>query len=299
MDEAKLIWMDGRFVNWKDATTHVLTHALHYGSGVFEGIKCYKTDKGPAIFRLNDHIDRLYKSASVFAMEIPYTKDEFIAATIELIKKNELDACYIRPILFYGYKNLGVNPGDNPIVSVIAAWHWTNYLGKPVVRVMTSSIMRIHPDTTDTGAKICGHYINSIQANMEAKKAGYDEALMKDEDGYVVEGSAENLFIVKGGKLYTPPLGNILPGITRDSIMVLARDSGIEVVEKRLALEEIKDADEVFFTGTAAEVAAIGEVDDAVIDGAPGPITSKLKEQFLNIVHGKSDAHQDWLTFVE
>lgn len=291
--------MDGKFVDWKDATTHVLTHTLHYGSGVFEGIKCYKTDKGPAIFRLQEHIDRLYKSATVFAMEIPYTKDEFIAATKELIKKNELDACYIRPIFFYGYKNLGVNPGDNPIVSVIATWPWSNYLGKPVVRVMTSSIMRIHPATSDTSAKITGHYVNSIQANMGAKTAGYDEALMKDEDGYVVEGSAENLFIVKDGKLFTPPLGNILPGITRDSIMTLARDNEIEVVEKRLTLEEIKGANEVFFTGTAAEVVAIGEVDDTIIAGAPGPITTKLKEQFLDIVHGKSDAHQDWLTFVE
>ncbi len=298
MEEAACIWMDGRFVDWKDATVHVLSHALHYGSGAFEGIRCYSTGKGPAIFRFKEHIDRLWRSCAVFEMDIPYTKEEFMQAGIELIKKNGLDACYIRPIIFFGYKNLGVNPEGNPINCVIATWPWGSYLGKDVVRVKVSDTIRIHPKSTDTSAKICGHYVNSIQANMEAKKAGYDEALMLDEGGYVTEGSGENLFIVKDGALITPPIGNILPGITRDSVMQLARGMGIPVEERRITLEDVKTADEVFFTGTAAEVVAIGEIDGTMIDGAPGPITARLKEQFLDIVHGKSDAHQDWLTLV-
>ncbi len=299
MEEADYIWMDGKYVAWKDAKVHVLSHALHYGSGAFEGIRCYSTPKGPAIFRLKEHIDRLWHSASVFGMEIPYTKKEFMQATIGLIKKNRLDACYIRPIIFFGYKNLGVNPTGNPINCVIATWPWGAYLGKDVVRVKVASTIRLHPKSTDTSAKICGHYVNSIQANREAKKAGYDEALMLDEDGYVTEGSGENLFMVKDGILLTPPLGNILPGITRDSVMQLARDMDTPVEEKRITLDDVKAADEVFFTGTAAEIVAIGEIDDTTIIGTPGPITKKLRKQFLGIVHGTSDAHKEWLTFVK
>ncbi len=299
MDPTKYIWMDGKLVNWDDAKIHVISHTLHYGDGVFEGIRCYETDKGPAIFRLKEHIERLYYSASTLNMKVPFSEEEFIKAVKETVKVNELKSAYIRPLIIYGYGRMGVNPAGAPINCSISAWFWGKYLGEGAVKVKTSKYCRIHPKSTHMGAKICGHYANSILASLEIKKEGYDEALLLDYKGDVAEGPGENLFIVKDGKLMTPQLGTILKGITRSSIIQLAKDLNIEVEEKTLKLKDVYDADEVFFTGTAAEVTAIKSLDDKNIgESAPGPITTKLKDLFLDIVHGKKDKYKDWLTYV-
>ncbi len=299
MDETEFIWMDGKLVPWKEAKVHVLTHTLHYGAGVFEGIRCYETGKGPAVFRLKEHIDRLYYSAGTLKMKIPYSKEEFIKAVKETIKVNKLKAGYIRPICFFGYGKMGLDPKGAPVNCSIAAWPWGKYLGEGAVKVKTSKYVRIHPKSTAADAKICGHYVNSIFASVEAKDAGYNEALLLDYKGDVSEGPGENLFIIKGGKLITPKLGTILKGITRASIMQLAKDQGISVEEKTVTLEDVYGADEAFFTGTAAEVTGIESLDDKKIgDKAPGPITTKLRDLFMDIVHGKNEKYKDWLDFV-
>jgi len=300
MDEVDKIWMDGKLVDWKDAKIHVLCHTLHYGLGVFEGIRFYETPKGPAVFRLKAHIDRLFDGAKKAFMKVPYTKEEISKAILETIKVNKIKTGYIRPIFFYGYGKMGLDPHGAPVNCSIAVWPWGSYLGEGAVKVKTSSFTRIHPKSTHAECKICGHYVNSIFASCEAKAAGFKEALLLDYQGNIAEGPGENFFIVKDGKILTPKLGNILQGITRKSIIQLAKDEGIEVEETTLTPEDMKNADEAFFTGTAAEVAPIAQLDDKRIgDGKAGPITSKLKEKFLDIVHGKNPKYEDWLSYVE
>ena len=300
MDEVDKIWMDGKLVPWKDAKVHVLTHTLHYGLGVFEGIRFYETPKGPAVFRLKEHVDLLFDGAEKSFMKVPFSKEEISKAILETIKVNGTKAGYIRPIFFYGYGKMGLDPHGAPVNCSIAIWPWGSYLGDEAVKVKTSSFMRIHPKTTHAECKICGHYVNSIFASCEAKAEGYQEALLLDYEGNIAEGPGENFFIVKDGKILTPKLGNILQGITRKSIIQLAKDEGIEVEETTLTPEDMKNADEAFFTGTAAEVSPIASLDGKEIgDKAPGPITSKIKEKFLEIVHGKNPKYEDWLSYVE
>jgi branched-chain amino acid aminotransferase len=294
------IWMDGQFVNWDDAKIHVLSHGLHYGSGVFEGIRFYKTPRGPAIFRLRDHIDRLFKSSRVFHMKLCYSKEELCQACVDLVRVNRIESGYIRPIVYFGYGMLGINPGTNPVNVAIAAWPWGKYLGAGPIKVKISRFIRIHPKTTIANAKVCGHYVNSILANQEAKEADYTEAVLLDYNGYVAEGPGENLFIVKDGLLRTPPLGTILPGITRASVIQMACDLDYEVEEAPLTVEDLKTADEAFFSGTAAEVTAIHQVDETVIgSGKLGPVTAVIQKQFYAIVEGRDERYQDWLTYVD
>lgn len=300
MEETKFIWMDGKLVPWKDAKVHVLTHTLHYGLGVFEGIRFYETPKGPAVFRLKDHIKRLFDGAGKAFMKIPYTEEQINEAILKTVKENVVKTGYIRPIFFYGYGKMGLDPHGAPVNCSIAVWPWDPYLGEDAVKVKISTFMRLHPKTTKAECKICGHYVNSIFASCEAKAEGYEEALLLDYQGNIAEGPGENLFIVKDGKLLTPKLGNILHGITRKSIIQIAKDEGIEVEETTLTPEDMKNADEAFFTGTAAEVSPIKSLDGQKIgDSAPGPITAKIKEKFLDIVHGKEPKYDDWLTYVK
>ncbi len=300
MEKTEFIWFDGKLLPWDEAKIHVLSHTLHYGAGVFEGIRFYETEEGPAVFRLKEHIERLYYSAGVLRMRIPFSKEEFIQAVKELVKVNKLKSGYIRPICFFGYGKMGLNPEGAPVRCAIAVWPWGKYLGEGAVRVKTSSYTRIHPKTTKADAKICGHYVNSIFASIEAKEAGYDEALLLDYMGNVAEGPGENIFIVKSNTLMTPPLGMILSGITRSSVIQLARDQGINVEEKVITLDDIYSADEAFFTGTAAEITAIESLDDKKIgEEAPGPITSNLRDLFLNVVNGRDERYRAWLTYID
>ena len=300
MIESKKIWMDGQLINWKDAKIHVLTHTLHYGAGVFEGIRAYKTEKGPAVFRLPEHIKRFFYSASCIGMEIPFSEDDIRKAVLDTIVVNELDACYIRPLGFFGYGKMGLNPKGAPVHIAIAVWPWGAYLGEDaIVKVKSSKYMRIHPKSTVADAKICGHYVNSILASIEVKKMGGDEALLLDYEGYAAEGPGENIFMVKNGKMYTPLSGTILPGITRQSIIKIARDLNIETEEKKLTIEELQSADEAFFVGTAAEVCPIGEIDNAVINnGKLGEITKRIKEMYQKAITGKEEKYLNWLNFV-
>lgn len=291
-------WLDGKLVPLKKATVPLLTHSLHYGSAVFEGIRFYQTPKGPAIFRLSEHVDRLLLSARVLAMPVKYSKAELMRAIIATVKKNKLPAGYIRPIIYYGEK-MGLNPTGAPLHIAIAAWPWGSYLGDKPVSVKTSSYIRIHPDSVETKAKVSGYYVNSIYATLEAHKSGFHEALLLDHNGNVAEGPGENIFMVKRGKLYTPPLGTILPGITRNTIIALARELKISVTEKKLKLSDLKSADELFFCGTAAEVTSIGKLDAKKFTKAPGPITSRIRAHYLNVVHGNTPQHQQWLTFMK
>jgi branched-chain amino acid aminotransferase len=300
MDKTEKIWMDGKFIDWDDAKTHVLAHTLHYGAGVFEGIRFYKTGKGPAVFRLKEHIERLFKSASSISMKPTFTKEQVAKAVLDTIKINKIESGYIRPIVYFGYGKMGLNPEGADINTVIAVWPWGSYLGEESVKVKISKFIRIHPKSTHADSKICGHYVNSILASLEAKNAGYNEALLLDYKGNVAEGPGENLFCVKDGKIYTPPLGNILPGITRDSIIKIAKDQGIEVIEKDITPDELKKSDELFFSGTAAEVTAIKQVDNTKIgNGDMGPITAKLRKIYLDVVKGKDKKYIKWLSFVE
>ena len=279
MQETEFIWMDGKLVKWSEAKIHVLTHTLHYGAGVFEGERFYETDKGPAVFRLKEHTERLFRSAESFEMKIPFSKEEINKATLETIKANRINSGYIRPIAYFGYGKMGLNPKGAPVNISIAVWPWGAYLGEDAVKVKIPKIIRTHPGTTDPHAKICGNYANSILASLEIKKSGYDEALLLDYKGNIAEGPGENIFIVKDGRLFTPLLGNVLPGITRMSIIQIAKDQGIKVEEKIITVDEVKQADELFFTGTAAEVTAIKQVDESMIgNGKIGPITAKLKK---------------------
>lgn len=298
------IWYNGKLVEWRNAQTHVLTHTLHYGMGVFEGVRAYETASGPAIFRLQDHTDRFFNSARIVGMQLPFDKEIINKAHLEVVKANHLKSCYFRPMAFYGSQKLGVAPAQNDVQVIVAAWAWGAYLGEEGIqkgiRIKTSSFTRHHVNITMCKAKANGNYMNSIMANNEATADGYDEALLLDANGYVAEGSGENIFIVRKGKLYTPDATVALEGITRDTVMTIARDMGLEVVEKRITRDEVYIADEVFFTGTAAEVTPIRELDKRQIgQGLRGPVTQEIQERFFNIVNGKDAKYQHWLTYVK
>ncbi|MDY6764668.1 MAG: branched-chain amino acid transaminase [Halobacteria archaeon] len=298
------IWMDGELVDWEDAKIHVLSHVIHYGSGVFEGIRCYETVDGPAVFRHRAHYERLQNSAKTMRMDLEYSTEELMAETRKLIDENGLESCYIRPLVYYGYNSLGVNPGDCPVRTMIAVWPWGAYLGEEAlekgVDVQVSSWRRYHSSQIPTTAKVCGGYINSMLANEQARARGYIESILLNKEGDVAEGSGENLFLVEDGTIYTPGLdSSILDGITRRTVIEIARDLGYEVVEKRIALGELYRADELFFSGTAAEVTPIRKVDDVVIgDGTRGPITEEIQSTFFDIVEGRNETYRDWLDFV-
>jgi branched-chain amino acid aminotransferase len=299
------IWMDGKLVEWEQATVHVLTHGLHYGSGVFEGIRTYDTKQGPAIFRLTDHIRRLYRSAHVYHMDIPFSPDELVEAATETVRVNGLRECYVRPMAYRGYAEMGLNPLPAPVNVSIAVWKWGLYLGEESretgVRAKISSWKRLDHNILPPGVKATGQYINSSLAKIEALKGGYDEAIMLNMAGFVTDGSGENVFVIKDGVFLTPPFqAGCLDGITRDSVMTIARDLGYEVVERNLSRLDLYTADEAFFTGTAAEVAPIREVDDrSVGSNGRGPITKEIQETFLATVHGEIDKYQGWLALVE
>lgn len=298
------IWFDGGLVDWADATVHVLTHTLHYGLGVFEGIRVYECHDGrSAGFRLRDHVDRLFTSAHIAQITIPYTKKEIIDAIFEVIIKNELKEAYVRPIVFIGAGTLGVYPKDNPIQLAIAAQPWGAYLGDDGmtngIRVKVSSFTRMGVNSFMTKAKICGNYVNSVFAKVEALSIGYDEALLLDDQGYVSEGSGENIFIVRNGRIETPPLTSVLEGITRNTVMRLAKDLGYEVDVQLFTRDELYISDEAFFTGTAAEITPIREVDNRSIGtGKPGPITKKLQESYFEVIKGKHKNYEMWLDYI-
>jgi len=297
------IWLNGSLVKWDAAKVHVLTHTLHYGTGVFEGIRCYKTDSGSAVFRLQEHVARLFDSAHILQMDIPFTREAVVEAILETIRVNKIDACYIRPLAFLGYGAMGIFPKENPVQVTIAVWPWGSYLGedglKNGIRVKISSFSRPHVNATMVRSKTTANYANSLLAKREALKDGYDEAMLLDTDGYVAEGSGENVFMVRKGVLKTPPLTSILEGITRDTIMQLAAERGIRLVEERFTRDELYVADEAFFTGTAAEITPIREVDNRSIgEGKPGPVTKGLQSAFFDIVHGRDSRHAEWLTYV-
>ena len=302
-DRDGFIWQDGKLVPWREATTHALTHSLHYGMAVFEGVRAYQTDKGTAIFRLQDHTQRLARSAHIFQMALPYSQEELNEAQKEVIRANKLESGYIRPLAFYGSEKMGVSPRGAKVHVIIAAWPWGAYLGEEGmqrgIRIKTSSFTRHHVNITMVRAKASGNYMNSILANNEALTDGYDEAMLLDPEGYVCEGAGENIFIVKNGKLYTPDLTSCLEGITRATVIQLAGEMGIEVVEKRITRDEVYCADEAFFTGTAAEVTPIRELDNRQIGvGHRGPVTKALQEKYFDVVYGRSAAHADWLAYV-
>ncbi len=304
MAKTKYIWMDGKFVDWEDATIHILSHVIHYGTGVFEGLRCYKNPDGPVIFRLQDHTQRLFNSAKIYRMEIPYSQDELNNVAIELIKKNGLEEAYIRPLAYRGFGELGVNPFNCPVNVSIATLKWGKYLGQEAleqgVDVMFSSWNRMAPNTFPAMAKCCANYMNSQLIKMEAIVNGYVEGIALDTTGYVSEGSGENIFAVKDGVIHTPPLhASILPGITRHTVMTIARDLGIEIVEEMLAREYLYIADEVFFTGSAAEVTPIRSIDKITIGpGKAGPITKRLQKAFFDVIEGRAEDRYGWLTRV-
>ena len=302
--QSEKIWFNGKLVNWEDAQIHVLSHVVHYGSSVFEGIRCYNTRSGSAIFRLQDHMTRLFDSAKIYRMEIPFSREEMCEAALETIRVNKLKECYIRPVAFRGYGALGVLPFDCPVDAVIAVWEWGQYLGDEAVEkgvsVCTSSWNRMAPNTMPSLAKAGGNYLNSQLVKMEAKLNGYDEGIVLDPSGLVSEGSGENLFIIKNGTIYTPSSSfSILPGITRHTVITLARDLGLRVEQRAIPRESIYIADEVFFTGTAAEITPIRAVDQIPVGtGNRGPITQKLQEAFFAITSGEAEDVHSWLTFV-
>lgn len=299
MHPTKFIWYNDKFVPWADATTHVLTHSLHYGGSAFEGIRFYKTDKGPAIFRLAEHVDRLFYSANALKMSMPYTKDELINIIKELVRKNELEEGYIRPIVFYGYKKLGVNPVGSPVECAIACWSWKAYLPYECVDIKTSQYIRIHPKSSVIDAKLSGHYVNGILASLELQGTHYHEALFLDNDGYISEGVGENFFMVKDNVIYTPQLGTILNGITRDTVMKIAQQLKFKVIETNITLEEAYHADEAFFTGTAAEVTPICSIDDHRMKADPQyPVALQIKRAYAEVVHGKNPAFAESLTYI-
>ncbi len=300
MDQAELIWMNGELVAWEDAKVHVLTHCLHYGTGVFEGERAYETERGPAIFRHTEHIDRLFKSAELYYMPIPYTREEIRAATHEVVARNNLPSCYIRPLVFRGAGPMGLNPLDAPVEVVIAAWPWGAYLGDGAlekgVRAKVSSWRRISSDSLIPHAKASGQYLNSVLAKIESVRAGYEEAILLDAQGFVSEGTGENIFVVLDGVIHTPPqTSGILDGITRDAVIRIARDEGFEVLERSVARAELTLADELFMTGTAAELTPIREIDDHVVgDGVRGPVTTQLQRVFLDALHGREPRYHAW-----
>jgi len=302
-DRDGFIWHDGKLVPWREATTHVLTHSLHYGLAVFEGVRAYKTVNGTAIFRLKEHTDRLFNSAHIYRMAMPYDKEILMAAQKEVVRANKLESAYIRPIAFYGSEKMGVSPKGAKVHVSIAAWPWGAYLGEEGmekgIRVKTSSFARHHVNVSMCRAKYSGTYANSILANMEAIEHGYDEALLLDVDGFVAEGAGENLFVVKDDKIYEPEIASALTGITRATVHTLAAELGYTVTSKRLTRDDLYIADEAFFTGTAAEVTPIRELDGRQIGaGRRGPLTTKIQSLFFDVVNGKVPAHADWLSLV-
>ncbi len=297
------IWKDGQLIDWREANLHMLTHSLHYGMAVFEGVRAYKTVDGTAIFRLKEHTQRLFNSAKIFQMAVPFDFDTIVEAQKEVVRANNLESCYLRPLIWIGSEKMGVSARGNTIHVGIAAWPWGAYLGEDGlargIRVKTSSFTRHHVNVSMVRAKASGYYINSILANQEVTAEGYDEALLLDTDGYVSEGAGENVFIVKNGKIYTPDLASCLDGITRDSVLTMARDLGIDIIEKRITRDEMYCADEAFFTGTAAEVTPIRELDNRQIgSGSRGPVTEKLQSLFFDVVGGKAEKYKHWLTKV-
>jgi len=303
-DRDGVIWFDGKMVPWREATTHVLTHTLHYGMGVFEGVRAYDAEQGTAIFRLREHTDRLFRSAHILRIPMPYDKETLNAAQTAVVRENGLQSAYLRPMCFYGSEGMGLRADNLKVHVIVAAWEWGAYLGKENlergIRIRTSSFTRHHVNITMCKAKANGNYMNSMLALNEALSCGYDEAMLLDSEGYVAEGSGENIFIVRNGVLYTPDLTSALEGVTRDTIMMLAREEGLEVREKRITRDEVYVADEAFFTGTAAEVTPIREVDQRVIgNGARGPLTEKLQTLYFDQVHGRREDHPEWLTLVE
>src|SRR6478672_3640466 len=303
MEQADSIWHNGNFVRWEDAKVHVLSHGLHYGTGVFEGIRCYETERGPAVFRHHDHLERLRKSAELFYLDLPYTPEELRLATHELIQRNELRSCYIRPLAFRGYGNLGLYATDAPIDVIVAAFPWGVYLGEDGarhgIRAKVSSWRRISPAGLIPHAKASGQYLNSILAKTESKRAGYEEAILLDERGFVCEGSGENIFLVREGEIVTPPhVAGILDGINRKSVIQIARDLGYTVVERDVARAELYLAEEVFLTGTAAELVPVREIDDHPI-GEPGEITRVIQARFEDALHGRAEEYLEWLDPVE
>ena len=300
-DRDGLIWYDGKLVEWRDATTHVLTHSLHYGLAVFEGVRAYNTAAGPAIFRLKDHTERLFNSAKIFMMQIPFSREQIFEAQREVVRVNKLDSCYLRPLAFYGSEKMGVSPKGAKVHVAIAAWPWGAYLGEEGllkgIRVKTSSFQRHHINVSMVRSKTAGHYVNSILANMEAVNDGYDEALLLDTQGFVAEGAGENLFIVKDGQVFEPQMVSGLTGITRASVLDLARDLGYPVTMKPMTRDDVYLADEAFFTGTAAEITPIRELDGRVLgSGQRGPITEKIQSLFFDAVNGRAPKYKQWLT---
>jgi branched-chain amino acid aminotransferase len=305
MEKEKKIWFDGKFVPWEKAQIHILTHTLHYGLGVFEGIRCYQGSDGrSAVFRLPEHVERLFASAHAMELDIPFSQKEISEACCKVLKVNGMKDGYIRPLVFIGDGVMGVHPKDNPIRVSIIAWKWGAYLGdeglKKGIRVKVSSYTRHHVNVMMTKTKTCGNYVNSILAKKEVTRDGYDEAIMLDTAGYVSEASGENIFLVKKGEIKTPPLTSILPGITRDSVLTIAKDLGIKVVEERFTRDELYLADEAFFSGTAAEITPIREVDNRRVGkGRPGPVTKKIQEIFFLAVKGDKEKYQSWLTYLK
>lgn len=302
-DRDGFIWYDGKLVPWRDATTHVLSHSLHYGLAVFEGVRAYNTVKGTAIFRLAEHTQRLLNSGKIYMMSIPYSKDELMQAQLEVVRANKLESCYLRPIAFYGSEKMGISTRGATVHVAIAAWPWGAYLGEEGlekgIRVKTSSFARHHVNVTMPRAKVASTYANSILANLEVTQEGYDEALLLDTQGFVAEGAGENLFVIKDGKIFEPEIASALTGITRDSVINVAREFGLEVQSKRLTRDDIYIADEAFFTGTAAEVTPIRELDSRVIgEGKRGPITAKIQARFFDIVNGRASEYDHWLAYV-
>jgi branched-chain amino acid aminotransferase len=303
-DRDGVIWLDGKLVPWRDAKVHVLTHTLHYGMGVFEGVRAYQTDKGTAIFRLDAHTDRLFRSAHILCMDMPFDKATINAAQRTVVRDNELETAYIRPMCFYGSEGMGLRADNLKVHVMVAAWTWGSYLGaenmERGIRIKTSSFTRHHVNITMCKAKANGNYMNSMLALREALSCGYDEAMLLDNEGYVAEGSGENIFLVRNGVLYTPDLTSALDGITRDTLFTLAAEIGVTVKEKRITRDEVYIADEAFFTGTAAEVTPIREVDNRKIgNGSRGPITERLQTLFFDQVHGRRAQHPEWLSLVE
>ncbi len=302
-DRDGVIWYDGQMVPWREATTHVLTHTLHYGMGVFEGVRAYDAEQGTAIFRLKEHTERLFRSAHILQMDMPYDRETLNQAQLDVVRENKLESAYIRPMCFYGSEGMGLRADNLKTHVIVAAWSWGAYLGKEAlergIRIRTSSYTRHHVNITMCKAKANGNYMNSMLALQEALSCGYDEAMLLDNEGYVAEGSGENIFIVRDGVLYTPELTSALEGITRDTLMALAAGEGLTVREKRLTRDEVYVADEAFFCGTAAEVTPIREVDDRVVgNGGRGPITEKLQTLYFDQVHGRREDYPEWLTLV-
>jgi len=302
-DRDGLIWLDGEMIPWRDAKTHVLTHTLHYGMGVFEGVRAYQAEQSAGIFRLQDHTDRLFQSAQILGMQLPYDRATLNEAQRRAVRENGLDSAYIRPMCFYGAEGMGLRADNLQVHCMVAAWDWGAYLGEKGmtqgIRIRVSSFTRHHVNVTMCRAKANGNYMNSMLALKEALDTGYDEALLLDSNGFVMEGSGENVFVVRDGVLHTPDLTSCLDGITRRTVMQLAEEAGLKVVERRITRDELYIADEAFFTGTAAEVTPIREVDGRQIGtGSRGPITEKLQARYFDVVHGRSAAHSDWLSFV-